>query len=365
MKDTIVEKKTERKTYIDLIKIIAILLVLFNHTGIHGYVLFVNRRESALYWFYMVTSVLAKMNIPLFLMASGALLLKKEESIKKLLTKRFVKYVLILFGISIVSYLYSCFRLKSIGFSVSYFFKTLYGEEIYIGYWYLYLYLAYILMLPFLRRMAQGMKNSEFNWMVVTFALMDILSVVDFLIWKDEVTHNTNFTFFNTLFYVFYPMMGYYIEERLTEKDFNKRNFGILILLSVLVILTTCLLTNYRCTINNFWTEPDCQRFFNTLIFIPTITVFYGLKWLFMKHPLSNKKSNVISTMGGTVFGIYLLEQILRFETERIFRYLSPKIGSFLAVMVWILSIFIIGFVLVFAFKKITSFFKKKKKELA
>ena len=76
-------EKIDRKTYIDAVKILAIFLVLFNHTGTKGYVLFLISRNSNYYWLYMVSIVLIKINIPLFLMASGALLLKKRKYIQQ------------------------------------------------------------------------------------------------------------------------------------------------------------------------------------------------------------------------------------------------------------------------------------------
>ena len=69
-----------RKAYLDALRILAIFLVLFNHTGVNGYALYMVRRGAALFPFYLFNAILIKVAVPLFLMVSGALLLEKEES---------------------------------------------------------------------------------------------------------------------------------------------------------------------------------------------------------------------------------------------------------------------------------------------
>lgn len=48
-------------------------------------------------------------------------------------------------------------------FDIVQFIKTILTGHIIILYWYLYAYLAFLMMLPFLRRLAQGMEKSVVN----------------------------------------------------------------------------------------------------------------------------------------------------------------------------------------------------------
>lgn len=91
-------KVQERKVYIDFLKILAIYMVLFNHTNTDGFVLFTIARTSKLYPLYLFNAIFIKMAVPLFLMTSGALLLGKKESNMDVLTKRFFKYMIVLIG---------------------------------------------------------------------------------------------------------------------------------------------------------------------------------------------------------------------------------------------------------------------------
>ena len=46
-------QKARRLQHLDFLRIIAIFMVLFNHTGTNGFVLFTIARESYLYGFYL------------------------------------------------------------------------------------------------------------------------------------------------------------------------------------------------------------------------------------------------------------------------------------------------------------------------
>ena len=70
--------KPKRKIYLDFLRIIAIFMVLFNHTGTSGFVLFTVTQRSALYPFYLFNAILIKIAVPLFFMISGVLLLGKN-----------------------------------------------------------------------------------------------------------------------------------------------------------------------------------------------------------------------------------------------------------------------------------------------
>lgn len=152
-----------RRVYIDFLKVIAIYMVLFNHTGVSGFVLFTVRQGTKMYFPLMFNAILIKIAVPLFFMASGALLLGKEESYGDLLRKRFLRFLVVLVVASLISYLYTCLRQGTQTFSVGYFLTTLYTSRLSGSYWYLYAYLAYILMLPLLRKLAKAMTVREYR----------------------------------------------------------------------------------------------------------------------------------------------------------------------------------------------------------
>lgn len=347
------KKIAERKVYIDFLKIIAIYMVLFNHTGINGFVLFTVARTSKLYPLYLFNSIFIKIAVPLFLMTSGALLLNKKETYKDLMKKRFLKYLFILILGSVIAYLYTCLRINPQKISVIQFLELLYTSHVSTAYWYLYMYLAYILILPLLRKMAICMTEKEYKWMFLIYGIVQSLTIIDFILWKGEKVHNPNFSVFITSNYIFYPLMGYYMEHKMKEKQFNLRGGVILSIVSLIAITLCCFMTHYKCVLTDKWTENTCQTFFNTLIFLPTITVYYISKMWFLNHTYNEKIYKLITIVGGTTFGIYLIEQICRKETKFVFIYLQPYIHTLPACLVWILIACIAGGVVVLLFKQI------------
>ena len=344
--------EASRKVYIDFLKIIAIYMVIFNHTGIDGFALYTVSQGSYFFPLYLFNAIFIKIAVPLFFMTSGALLLNKQETFKTIFFKRFLKYLLILIIGSLIAYCYTSRNELEI-MTVSYFIKTLYSNRLTTAYWYLYAYLSYILMLPFIRRLAKAMTDHEYFIMTMLYSAMKLLPIIEFLIWKGEISHNTYFSFFITIDYVFYPLMGYFIEQRLSVNSFSKIKLFSLIALSICTIIACCLITQYKCSLFNDWSESSSQTFFNSLIFIPSFTVFYTVKIWFTKHPPSIMLSQIINHVGGTVFGIYLFEQIYRNETKDVFYFLKPYIGTLLSCWIWILSACLIGIIVTSILQKI------------
>ncbi|MBR3289562.1 MAG: acyltransferase [Clostridia bacterium] len=346
-------KKPQRLVYLDFLKIIAIFLVLFNHTATHGFMLFTVERDSALYPFYLFNAIFIKIAVPLFFMVSGALLLGKEESYKTLLRKRFFKFLLVLIVASAFSYLYQYLRYGSKPMSLGDYLTEMYSHQAITAYWYLYAYLAFILMLPLLRKLAQSMTDREYRWMFLVYGAVQCLSIFEYLVWKGEVSHNGNFSVFIMTSHVFFPLIGYYLDQKMSRSDFTGKRLLLLTAVSVLAIVLCCLMTHGRCTLTGNWNESDCQKYFNTLIFLPAITVFYAAKYLFLKHRPSERLQRLITAAGCTTFGIYLLEKICREETKPIYVFLKPYVSDLPACWLWILCACLLGGCVTYVLKMI------------
>ena len=73
-----------RKTYLDIMRIVACILVIFNH--LPGFELY-KTTKGVPQFIFMIISVITKMNVSIFFLISGALLLNKKESIAITLRK--------------------------------------------------------------------------------------------------------------------------------------------------------------------------------------------------------------------------------------------------------------------------------------
>ena len=100
------KERENKKIHIEFLRMLAMFLVLFNHTETKGFTLYTLEQETLLHWFYLTLSIFVKVAVPIFFMISGALLLPKEESIKEVFQKRILKIVLVLIGCHFVNYIY-------------------------------------------------------------------------------------------------------------------------------------------------------------------------------------------------------------------------------------------------------------------
>ena len=84
--------KTEAKAYkihFEVLRLLAIFLVVFNHTKEKGFDLYRYTDSAVIYYAGYSLSILCKVAVPLFFMISGALLIGREESIRDLFKKEF------------------------------------------------------------------------------------------------------------------------------------------------------------------------------------------------------------------------------------------------------------------------------------
>lgn len=326
-------QKTEKKLHMELLRIIAIFCVLFNHTGTKGFVLFTSARDSALYWFYMFFGIAIKVGVPLFFMISGALLLEKEESIGRILKKRVSKILAAMLAGSVIVYLHKLGG-DLTAFSIRELLTNLYIGNVTTAYWYFYAYLAFLLLLPFLRKIARGLSNQEYHYMIILYVFIQGLVILQ-LYALIGLSYNHNFSLFITEKIVFYPLLGYYMEHRLPKEAYQKKTMVGLMLLSVLAIGVMCMMTHRYCTIFNQWDEVSVQKYFELLIFLPAAMLYFGSKYYFTNHKIWKWTEKLIVLGGSAAFGIFLLERIYRAEAYPVYEILCPYIHSFPASIAW------------------------------
>ncbi len=231
------------------------------------------------------------------------------------------------------------------------FLKTIYSSRQSVALWYLYSYLALMMMLPLLRKLAKGLVLNEYiYWALMSILFVGIIPILQYRLIQDEVTINSYLkgTLFTTTAIVYF-MMGHFFEHVLPEKYYTVKNAVIGLILSVICIAICCCMTDYRMEI----TGKSTEAFHNSLIAVPTYTIYFSGKLFFMKRQVSQKVQNLICLVGSTTFGIYLLERVLRTETQIIFTTLKPTIGTLPACIIWIAAAFLLGFFVTLILKKI------------
>lgn len=294
-----------RKFHLDILRILAIFLVLFNHTAAFHHP-FSHVPNSLPEFGALVVSICDKVAVPLFFMISGALLLVREESIGQLLKKRVWRYVVVIILFQLLQHGYAHF-VHGATFGYREFLRhCVMGQTCVHGnaaVWFLYAYLAYILLLPLLRIMVKHMTNLHFLYL---FAVQILLCA---FVPYEKTGCSSWLPFCNGVFV--YILAGYYVEHRVEVKSIGKKYFFLLIAGSVCCVL----LSAAMCEVDRLLAGRETIRqgvlCFNGGLLVPCITIYLLVKrWAQSLHSL--RWGGLLKTLGGAVFTIMLTENILR-----------------------------------------------------
>ena len=312
----------KRKVHLDLLRVIAIILVLYNH--LHGSTAYM-REEGVLRMVYMAGSAVTRANVPIFLMISGALLLKKNyEYTNKEYWKKIFRFIAVLLVFEIVVYLEYC--KLDLFYDPAYqpnFKDFIYGlaansiEETY-SYWYIYTYICFLLMLPLLQRVALHMKKADF-YVILTIHFLLVSYVPCFnvllnhynlapIILADSITVPLAVT--NA---IFFPLMGHYLDNCLDIKQVKIIGLLNLMLITAISVMLTCGLTYREGRIDGYGNDIIQHYDFD---YVVAIFIFVLVKYLVTKREESlNHKDTfdyIVVFVGKLTFGIYLLDPVLK-----------------------------------------------------
>ena len=346
-----VEKKSPalRRVDLELLRLIAIFWVVFNHTQERGFELYMVPGCSTInYVGSMLLGILCKSAVPIFFMISGGLLLGRQERVFVTLKKRVLRMAVVLVLFSGILYLcwYHWGYLTEPG-PVD-FIRRIWANGISAPYWYLYTYLGLMLLLPFLQPMVQGMRSTVFVYLIglhllyycvlLPLGILLNLGPVNPDLWIPLVEPN-----------LFYFLLGYYLENRFDWARVGKKQLLCYGLLAALAVAGMFALGDV-----NYGREGQITMNFRmTLQLFPIFFLYGAVHQLCAWHPPSPRASRVIGVLGSCVFGTYLLEGILRHELSFVYEFLEPKIHVLPACMVWVLAVVAAGLGLTWGLKKL------------
>lgn len=343
--------KRQKLLYLEILRIIAIFFVIFNHTNVNGSLAYTLMPTGSLRWFiYIGFSILCKFAVPLFFMISGALLLNKEETLGAVFKKRVLRVITLIFvayGFYFVLDLLNGYSLNIVEFL----------ESIYRGsgmehLWFLYAYLGFIISLPFLRSIARDLDWEKFLIIFVGVALLQfVLPILDFLIFRQTGAlsgYLNNLWLFSQI--VAFPLIGYYLEHHLTNKNKTRqKDIIILAFLAVSSLIISVLMTRYAL----FFTDYT-ELFFNApAIFISTF-LYVAIKRLFAGRYLPKWLNSSLLSMGSSVLGIYIIHPLIQVKTGSIaIFFINSRLGLLVSGLLWTLAVFLISYLIILMPKKI------------
>ena len=337
-----VRENKERLFYIDLIRILACLTVIYNHTNENGFYHYMSESvESPIWMWDTLLAIICKVGVPLFYMISGAMLFGKSESIRQTY-KRIPRIAVDLIIFSLLSMCLDSVHWHERIDVADMLIRTL--TESYRHLWFLYSYIAFIVALPILRCIDFNRLTNKLciYLFIVSFIILCVKPIVSqFVI----AVNPELFPSWLTGYTVIYPIMGYIINDRI---NIQHRRFvvGGCILCIILLVFNVFIEKMY---IADYPQNISDETFLRVFVFVYASVIFADVKILFGGDH-NERLGIVIHEMGKCTFGVYLIHFILL----RLWFYKFKGIfGNHPGVLISCIIVYAFSTVLVFAARRI------------
>lgn len=299
----------KRSVYLDILRAMACLCVIYNHVNEYGFFMFAAREiGSPQYFVELFASILCKAAVPVYFALSGALMLGREVSWKKLWQEKIPHIVLLL---AVYSMLYYGVEVQA--GRAQWGLKTFLfgGYEKGWGYslWYLYAYLAFLIALPVLAPMARSLSNQTFGYLfAVALVFRCLIPGFEALHWEGVHHLNPDFNLtFLTCDIVLYPLMGYFLHHRADRRALRKA-LPAFCVAAVLATAASCYMT-YRDYFHTW--VAHTQTYHDLFAPILLLAVFSGAKVLLEPVDEGSRASRVFAEIAKCSLGIYLIHPLI------------------------------------------------------
>ncbi len=292
--------------YMDILRIIACLMVIFNHTNERGFMrLAADDIGSASFFLDVLMSTVCKVGVPLFFMMSGALLIKKEEPISRTL-KRIPRILIDLLLFSFV-YFYVDAWLLNQEFSLKSTLTMMLSSN-YWHLWYLYAYIVLLISLPVLRKMVKGLDEGSSKYLIcLAFFFMGIFPILSWLS-PSGINKNLNLAWLTENVFI-YPILGYILENKIPEEWFTKKRIA-----EVWIVNIICFIISAICEYF-FMLEKAAaddmgyfdERFLINFCIVNAIALYVTARYFTKNVAIGHAVSAFLAEVGKDTFGIYLL----------------------------------------------------------
>lgn len=317
------QKILTRNTYMDVIRILAAFGVIYIHSGDMGYNLYASTENIVLRFIYYLFAVMTEISVPLFFMVSGALLLKKDEAITDIIKNRCLRIVVVLLVASLCHYVYNSWVGIGDQVTIAGYLKGLLNNGFTGSLWFLYAYLMYLLILPFLRMLVRQMTSGQYIYLFVLCLIFKGVTEV-LLQWSGSTLEIDIYEspVFDKIF--IYPMMGYYIENVVGD-NYDKKKYvvGNLLIAIVTSLFVTWMSMNRNMARGEF-TVYDKGLFKSMLTAAIAVAVYALVRHVVCEMKISERMQRFLKVLGTNTFGVYLLERFVRenilfvyFSTEK------------------------------------------------
>ena len=325
----------KRILYLDIIKVLAFMMVIFNHCDN-----ILLTKSITLFNIHSIMFYFAKAAVPLFFMISGVLLMNKKHKITKLI-KRILRMLIPLIGITFLWSIY-----KSGYIDIKKMINPEYNDFFAYWLWFLVPMILIYVFLPLIRKIVLKYENKPLFKRLI-FALLIITSII-FTILDFKI--KINFLFITNII----PMpILYFIYGYLLSKEKIKKKYTYISLIIIMInICTPTLIALYMKLHSIPYFILDDYK--NVFTFFISSSLFIIFKYFFGNTDWNNNFSKLINHLADNSYGIYLFHVfIIEWLMKTTFMYELIDLSRFESVFVIIALVIIILDIPIFVLKKI------------
>lgn len=319
---------TQKFLWANNIRFFATLGVIILHVSSTGLYLF--GKVSLFYWGIANTfDSVMRCCVPLFVMLSGALLLRQDKELIPYLKNRFIRVVVpFLFWAVIYSLAFIAIQLirgQLVILQINpitlltdiIYYDGLFKQHAY-HLWYIYMILGLFLVVPILRKWIKNASEKEIIYFLILWGITILLNTESL----NRFMPNIDLTFFSG--YLGYFVLGYYLSiKSFEEKPLIKKTLGF----SIFCLVAVTALGTYFLTARKGSLDQEFYGYLSPNVILLSVAVFLYFKTLQIQQPRLNKWIEIVNQYS---FGIYLVHVAILYGLENIgvdWVFIHPFIG--------------------------------------
>lgn len=316
----------ERTAYLDLLRMLATLGVVFLHVSGMGFHLPVGEYN----WYVAVVGdSLVRWSVPVFVMISGALFLKPDKKITiRLIMMKYIKRLLCVYLFWCFAYM--CFKVTILSIGARTFVFNQNCVIPYFHLWFLPMLMGVYLLIPFLRKV-----TLETNLLKYALLLWLVYLTVSFVLVRDIPQISPLFKMNLIVGYTGYFLLGFYM----SIATFSKGQKGIIYSLGVMGLLITV----FGSIMLSFYKGVDDEKFLFNIspqVVMMSTAVFLLIKEIAPKVKKCSKKA--IEYIRKDLFGIYLVHGFWLYALNR--AYFRDMTNQIVTLPLITITVFVLSF---------------------
>lgn len=284
----------KRENNFELLRILAMIMILVLHFNGHGKVL--NNVETGSIEFYIAyfLEYACIIAVNVYVMITGYYMVKSRIKISKLIR---LELEIIFYSVGINIVLILCNKCNiNMSMIIKSFFPIITKQ-----YWFMSAYMGLYLLIPFINKFINSINKKDYKILLIILTIF--LSFIKTIYSKNNVFESNGG--YGLFWFIYLYMLAGYIRIHYKSEISNYKLFVIYFSMIVLQLLIRCINLKINISVINLYVE--CSLQYNSLfILIESLAIFLLFKNISIKNKVINK---IIEKIAPFTLGVYLIHE--------------------------------------------------------